>query len=297
MHPPRHPGPPHPGHHHEQAGEEEEQRPVHPHQGLARLPAAHRHDQRRAGQRGPGERKAQQEARRHREERRQRLPQERPVERRAGQVPAGERPPRQHPPEHPVKQPRRQQRRGRRRQEQRPREASVADARERPHDHVLRVAGEGGGAPGVGAEGGGEQVGEGGQLGVVHDAQHQRRHHEADGVVHQHGGQGARRQGEPPQEGPRRPHRGDHLPAGPAEEAGLPQVGGEHHHPQEQAHRVAVHGFAGLGGGEHPRRHHQHRPEQRRRRAVEREPGEPAAGHGQIGEGEDDQGGRHHGWF
>jgi TolB-like protein/DNA-binding winged helix-turn-helix (wHTH) protein len=144
----------------------------------------------------------------------------------------------------------------------------------------------------VGGGGQAEQVRERGQLRLGDDRQDQRREHEADGVVHEQGGQTARHQDQRPEERPRRLRPGQDEPGGPPEELGLHQVGGDHHHPEQEEEGVEVDRRVGLLHGQDPEGDHRHRPAQRRGRPVHQDPGEPLPGHRHVGDHEDDEGGR-----
>jgi len=76
-------------------------------------------------------------------------------------------------------------------------------------------------------------------------------------------------------------------------EARLAQVLGEHHHAEQEPEGVAVDRPPRLVRGEHARRDHEHRAEEGRRRPVHGEERKAAARDGDVGEGEDDDGGGH----
>ena len=70
-------------------------------------------------------------------------------------------------------------------------EIGIADVGDRPDDHVLRVAGDGGDTAGIGGYGDGEEVGYRIPLEPPDKIEDQRRHHQADRVVDQEGGEKA----------------------------------------------------------------------------------------------------------
>ena len=180
--------------------------------------------------------------------------------------------------------------RGNRRE--RGREAPVGNLRDAADDHILRVAGDGGGAADVRGHGGRQQIGHRIAAQPFHDLDHQRGEHEADRVVDEECRERAGDQHERRQQ-----HEGvacfRHSPiVHQPKESGEAQIGDDDHHAEQQRDGVEIDGPVGGIERQYAEPDHQARAEQRGAGAVEAKARQLADGDDQIGRREDRHRGR-----
>ena len=129
----------------------------------------------------------------------------------------------------------------------------------------------------------------------VDEVEDERRHHQADRVVDEEGGEDAGDQDDRHEEDQRMARPRDDEAVDQPEEAGEAQIGGDDHHAEEERDRLEVDGAIGLAEAEHAEPDHEARAEQRGAGPVEPVAGQLADGDDEIGGGEDEDGGEHGG--
>lgn len=134
------------------------------------------------------------------------------------------------------------------------------------------------------------QVWKGIQPPGIADGQNQRRHHDADRVVHEQGRQDGRRDGNGHQKCEGGPHHPE-TPRQPLEQARITQVLGDDHHAEQQADRIPVHLLIRLFGGHHAEKHHENSAQKGSGRSADRQKPHLAERDEDEGESEDDASG------
>ena len=173
---------------------------------------------------------------------------------------------------------------------QRRSELTIGDAGEAADHHVLRVAGDGGGAADVGCHSDRQQIRNGIAAELGGDFQDQGREHQTHGVVDEEGREESRN-GDDGGEQENRPVRVFHHPgADQPEESGEAQVGDDNHHAEQQHDRVVVDSAIGLVHCDDVKREHQAGADDGCAGAIDAETGQTADGENQVRGGKDDDG-------
>ena len=133
----------------------------------------------------------------------------------------------------------------------------VGDGGEAADQHVLRVAGEGGDAADVGRHGDGEQVGDRIALEGRGDFGDQRGEDQADGVVHEEGGEHGGDGGDRGEKGEGVMGMLDHPLADEGEKSGDAEVRDDDHHAEEKHDGIEIDRSEGLVEGEDVRGDHE----------------------------------------
>ena len=165
-------------------------------------------------------------------------------------------------------------------------EVAIADTRDRADQHVLRIAGNGRHTANVGSRGQSQEIRQRAHTHSFADIEHQRRHEQANHIVHQE-----RRQNSTGEDDSRKQLAGSEMEnyavGHPVEESCQMQAGYDQHHGEEQYQRAEVDALDGALRRKNAADKHQYRADDRHGRPIDLRSRQASEGEDEI-TGEED---------
>ena len=172
-------------------------------------------------------------------------------------------------------------------------EASEGGPAPDPHQHVLRVAGDGEHRADIRAHGKADEVHVGPHAEGQERGEEDRSHDQANRVVDEERGEQASADHDGEEQPSRRPGALEHELRGPLEESSYLEVADDQHHAEQEDEHVEVHGGVRVLERQHAEHDHRDGPDQAGRGPIEVDERQPLDGDEEIGCDEDQETGGH----